>query len=602
MPNFTPNGIIYIGNVPFDNSYRHTMTFASREAQAAYFASVCTQALARTDYTYIRMNNSIRVPFNAERLYTYDYVMYKNANYGDKWFYAFIVAVNYVNENMTELVLELDVMQTWYFDYTLTQGFVEREHVNDDTPGNHLNAEPAMDLEYIYADYIPEYFTAKYAVFLVTAMPVYKDVTPLPILPDGSWGLPVSTLMATVGSKAVSGGFYQGQFSSCGYVFYDLNNVDSIKTMYRDMQAYNNAGAGDAIVDAFTVPWQAFAADDIIPLSWDTGEYDVRYTLKNNAKPMYYSILGTKPTNLNGYTPRNKKLLTYPYCYMEIGDYTGRTEDWRYEFFDDERPELEIKMFGNSDSIGYITPKNYNNVEIGTTLGTAKSYKPFSFEYGNKIPWAFSVYRNWASQNQVANQLAVMGSLGAIAMSIMPGINAAAGTLGKGIAMSNDLSKIIGGGNLANQEIGYTLGKAGHDFAKNSSLAGVGAGLAGIASVYANYERMKKIPNQAKGNISGNSKFQAGYTGWYYSTVCLREEFARIVDGFFDMYGYQVDSVKVPNRTGRLSWNYVKMQNSCHRGSVPASDMDKINSIYNAGITFWHTSDVGNYSLDNYIV
>lgn len=68
------------------------------------------------------------------------------------------------------------------------------------------------------------------------------------------------------------------------------------------------------------------------------------------------------------------------------------------------------------------------------------------------------------------------------------------------------------------------------------------------------------------------------------------------------MYGYQVDSVKVPNRTGRRNWNYVKMQNSCHRGTVPASDMDKINSIYNAGITFWHTSDVGNYSLDNSII
>ena len=34
-------------------------------------------------------------------------------------------------------------------------------------------------------------------------------------------------------------------------------------------------------------------------------------------------------------------------------------------------------------------------------------------------------------------------------------------------------------------------------------------------------------------------------------------------------------------------------------GNVPADDMALINEIYNSGITFWHTSDIGNYSLNN---
>ena len=167
MPNFTPNGKIYIGHVPFDNSYRHTMTVTNAAAQQTYFSSVCTAALGGTDYTYVRMNNAIRVPFNAEKLYTYNYVMYQNANYGTKWFYAFIVEVNYVNENMTELVLELDVMQTWYFDYTLKQCFVEREHVDDDTWGIHLNPEPSMELEYIYDDFTEKHVIGSYIVLLV---------------------------------------------------------------------------------------------------------------------------------------------------------------------------------------------------------------------------------------------------------------------------------------------------------------------------------------------------------------------------------------------------------------------------------------------------
>ena len=83
--------------------------------------------------------------------------------------------------------------------------------------------------------------------------------------------------------------------------------------------------------------------------------------------------------------------------------------------------------------------------------------------------------------------------------------------------------------------------------------------------------------------------------------MVLQNEFAKIIDDFFTMYGYQTDRVKVPNRTGRPYWNYVKMQNSCHRGNVPSEDMSKINDLYDSGITFWHTPDVGNYSLDNTI-
>lgn len=608
MPNFTPNGIIYIGNVPFDNSYRHTMTFANTTAQANYFASVCTQALAKSDYTYVRMNNSIRVAFNAERLYTYDYVMYKNANYGDKWFYAFIVAVNYVNENCTELVLELDVMQTWYFDYTLMQGFVEREHVDDDTIGAHINAEPAMDLEYIYESFNPEYFSAKYACFLVSQIPKYKDLTPLPILPDGTYGQPLSPIEGVDGSIPVAGGFYQGQFNACNYILYDLNDNDSIYTMFRDLQAFNSAGCADGIVDAFTLPQQAFSAVDILPLDWDSGEYNTRYTVKTNCQPMVHQVSFPKPSTpgtnmtIDGYTPKNNKLFTYPYCYIELGDFTGRTEDLRYEFFGGERAELEVKSFGNGDSIGFVTPINYNGVNEGGTIGTNKSFKPFTFNYANKIPWVFSVYQTWAAQNQVANQLAVIGSIASIGVSAIPGIGAAASELGKGLGLAGGIAQIQGGGNLAQSQINYSYKKAGEAFKDNASLAGIGAGLGGLATVYANYERMKRTPNQARGNTNGNSRFQAGYTGWYESKVCIRNEFAKIVDGFFSMYGYQVDSVKIPNRTGRRNWNYVKMQNSCHRGTVPASDMDKINSIYDAGITFWHTSDVGNYSLDNSII
>ena len=62
--------------------------------------------------------------------------MYQNANYGDKWFYAFIVNMRYISDYTTEIEILTDAFQTWQFDIIFKQSFVEREMLNvaDDVP------------------------------------------------------------------------------------------------------------------------------------------------------------------------------------------------------------------------------------------------------------------------------------------------------------------------------------------------------------------------------------------------------------------------------------------------------------------------------------
>lgn len=62
--------------------------------------------------------------------------MYQNANYGDKWFYAFIVNMTYISDYTTEIEILTDAFQTWQFDIIFKQSFVEREMINvaDDVP------------------------------------------------------------------------------------------------------------------------------------------------------------------------------------------------------------------------------------------------------------------------------------------------------------------------------------------------------------------------------------------------------------------------------------------------------------------------------------
>lgn len=68
--------------------------------------------------------------------------MYQNENYSTKWFYAFIDNMKYINDSMTEISISTDVWQTWQFDLTFLESFVEREmcNVSDDVPRLQLNS------------------------------------------------------------------------------------------------------------------------------------------------------------------------------------------------------------------------------------------------------------------------------------------------------------------------------------------------------------------------------------------------------------------------------------------------------------------------------
>ena len=136
-----PNTIIrLLKNCPLDNTYDHTIYFDDSEKQYAYFAGLTKYALSRQ--TYQRVNQSrMRVQYKADDLYDCNYLMFQNTSFGNKWFYAFIKSVEYVNNITSEIVYEIDVMQTWAFDYQLGQCFVDREHSATDVFGENTIPE-----------------------------------------------------------------------------------------------------------------------------------------------------------------------------------------------------------------------------------------------------------------------------------------------------------------------------------------------------------------------------------------------------------------------------------------------------------------------------
>lgn len=137
----TPNTILRLLKVPIEIDNKNQITFANEQAQRQYFLSL--PHIEIDEISYQRKDNIIYFPDHIDNIINYNYVMYKNENYTNKWFYAFITGMEYENDYNTKISITTDVFQTWQFNLTFKQSFIEREmlSVQDDVPGANLIPE-----------------------------------------------------------------------------------------------------------------------------------------------------------------------------------------------------------------------------------------------------------------------------------------------------------------------------------------------------------------------------------------------------------------------------------------------------------------------------
>lgn len=526
---------VYLLNVPLESNYDHTLYFTSKETQQSYFQSRAVESY--TDFTYQRKDNLIRIPEQFDRVLGANYVMYQNLAYSNKWFYAFIKDVRYINDGLTEVEIETDVIQTWMFEYEVKASFVEREHVDDDTVGLHTVPEQLETGEYTCNNAVK----CKHLLFKSIVLGVTVDLNDTDF--DG-----------------IAGAMYAGVYSGVRYYVVDELDLEVI------LPRLASAGKSDAIVCMFMGPTHYISV----------GTNSGYKTVASGATQVEHSwdagILGIeeepilKPDNLDAWFPRNKKLLTYPYCYLLVDNNSGSSAVYHYELFNrlyPSRQECNFKIVGTVTP-GFsmrLIPQDYNGASGDNNLEGLN---------GGKFPicnWNTDVYTNWLTQNgvNIATNI-VGGALQGVAGGLMM-----AGTGGVGA--------IFGGGSVV-------------------------GGLTQIASTVGEVYAHSLQPPQAEGNInSGDVTYASGHLTFTAYQMSIKLEYARIIDGYFDMYGYKVNQVKVPNKAHRGRWWFTKLINPNIDGAIPNKDMQLIKDCYSRGITFWRNAEeIQNYNLDNNIV
>ena len=548
MAAITPSTDLYLLKTPLEDDGRNTITFANKTAQYNYFISLpklndhgLSSVDNNPDFTYQRKDGIIRFPAHIDDLYGYNYVMYKNSNYGNKWFYAFIKKMEYVNDNTTFIEIKTDVFQTWQFDISYKASFIEREHANTDVPGDNTIPEGLeigepigngnnLSIPYSYqGDY--------YIAFQVSEL----TDTLIDHAPSG------------YGADQVYGGIFSGLWMIC------VPTYTSALTLIRH---YAHEGKSKSIISIYyAAPLAATetggAQNFPLPVS-NTQSVNALIIYPDSyedAKLIADERL-SKPTSLNGYTPVNKKLLTYPYSYFIGSNNAGSTYVYHYEDFTTSDCRFQVVGALCQGMSIKCMPFYYKN--LGNDM---KSLNDYSLTAG-KTPtcaWSSDYYLNWVAQNSGAMQIQAGSSI------VTGAISAAAS------------------GNL--------LGFAGN-------------ALGTVFGVMAETERASKVPDQAEGNTAaGDVNVSLGVDCFNFKGMSCRYGFAQRIDNFFSMFGYKTNRVKIPNITGRQNWNYVKTAGFNFTGDIPQEDADEIRTLFDNGYTLWHnTSTYLDYSQNNPIV
>lgn len=558
MPYPTPHitNISLLAEVPLDATYRHTLYFASAAAQHTYFAGKVVSGLVWTECVYHREQSAIRVNAPIEDVERVNYVMFQNTAYSSKWFYAFVTDCVYINANCTELKIELDVLQTWYFDVQLMPSYIERAHAETDAIGDNL-VEETIDI----GD--PVVLNS-----LSSNQNVFKrwDVIALTTFDWSTW-------------QPAAGGVYNGVYSALNRTRIGQFDISMLQnalqwTIISDPRSKlvdlitNHADLVDGLVAVFMAPTS---------LEIESGSM-VHLGI---TKPAIGDRL--KPLNAtDGYIPRNHKLYTSPFTKLFVTDGAGGGKFYAYEkFASGSQADFMITSDRAPAQSVLCIPAGYNGY---------KQYLAGSDEYNfeesvvmtglPQCAWISSSYQTYLAQN--ASQLG--------------------------------LSQAMAYGKTAIGGLGVALSVAGALPSAGATLAGAGAGasmftsgLSEIINLNADKQDRARRAPEMHGQMTGTALFSAAEKAFRFITYCPRPEYCEIIDNFFDLYGYAQHRVYVPNLNARPHWTYIKTVGALvlpasNTGGVNAGVLQQIEAIYNRGITYWrNAAEVGNYSLDNSI-
>ena len=616
-----PDTLIYlIKNIRLDPTYQNTIYFSDENAQQRYFQSKAYVTLDRHTYQRKTMGR-IRIGMPIGSVYGTSYMMFKNTSFENKWFYAFVTNYEYVNDDTTDIFYELDLIQTYLFDYVPLECMVERmSHPETDAVGANILPEGLDTGEYYY-----------------------NEIADPNLLWNGSWKIVVFTTLNNNGSgqSTIDGSIMGGLYSGLNYYAFDTdaNGVQAVNNYLSQVSA---CGAESSVVAIVMIPSILMAS---------IGPTDATYTFS----------IDMSGQSLGGYTPRNKKLLTSPFRGIYLTNGQGGCASYAAEYFANASlPTFTLHFSLGAVSDCLVQPNNYRGGarQYGLELTgfpqcayTTDGYKAWMARNSGFLTLAQTELE---TQNRYQNDALALQQSGAEISrdigtsgnrSAMIGANYAkmgaelsyqqATSLGQQLSLGNYINPNNWSGGGSDTFAGRTRETLQyHNWAAESAgLAGAQAqqaandaaqaerfndrGYANTTAQIANSKAagnamteiavqklaMQKhvaslTPPQFHGQSVGSASKQFGDFGYHAGVFRIREDCAQRLDDYFDLYGYAQNRIMPPYRQTRKHWTYLKTRGAHFQNlRVPAGEMEAIEHLYDGGMRWWTDGDIiGGYN------
>lgn len=539
----SPNTSVYLLKCPLELDNQHQLNFASRQAQQNYFMSL--PKIEFDKFSYQRQDGVLRVEEHIDNLLEYNYVMYQNENYTDRWFYAYITGMEYVNDNCTFVSIKTDVMQTWFPDLTFKRCFVEREHVNNDTFGLHTLEENIPSGEWFNngTDRIQFANAKQYFV-----MCLFSDAP--------------ARFKSNFTRPRIFNGIPNGCYAFLINLYYD--NAYHYDSLNNFLAYFASDSKSDAIQALYIVPHSLF--DGFVQQDYQYGDYSFSGMIPQpsiGTKVISTNNI-TRNTSLNGYVPKNNKCFTKQFNYLMVINNAGGSVNYNWEDFNGT-PQFKLLATHAQGCPSKLVPTNYKGNDEPSGNAYSLSSAPFPI-----CSWSSDYYLNWQAQN---GWKGFMKRAGGVA----------------GFEYESGKDNPI-------EKMGEFLGNVG--MYVGAEMNAIGSTISGAT------HKAEMTPDSVQGDpANGDMTFSLNKCEFTCYRMSVRAEVAKIVDDYFSAYGYKVATWKIPNFTGRRNWNFVKLNQVNVVADIPQTDLDEIKKILLAGITFWHNpATFLDYSQTNSIV
>lgn len=540
----------------------------------------------------IKINRSIAVVNNGNYIYFYNTI----ENFG---YFAWIDNAVYISDNCTEIYYTIDIWTTYIQLGIVNAGYnvgsdamIElvptltlREHVNDDTIGANLQPENIntgtaynnvkqieVNLNHTDDDPLTEYGTA---VFVTSKNGDGSNITP---------------------------NFYGGLYSGLDYT-----RVWSQETTPFNSFIESYSSHPDDIIDILYAPYWL-----IINANSNNGYFAQKQVdIPRPYKGMY------------GNQYKNNKIYTYPYTKLQVSNNAGVSNDFAFENF---RARNGLTQYATFAIYGIISPTVELMLMPAYYQGAISGYdQALTMKNFPTCAWASDYFENWKALNLAGinyttqasernaglaqarltnnynidtsrNALSAIGNLGGNLGQILSG-NVIGGLAGGATAIANTAltqQSLSSNYNFNQKEVSYNLSDSVFAAQNAVNIATLGA-------------------NPVHGNISAGA-IGASLSNMYsftFRTLCLNDEYMKVIDDYFTMFGYAINKIKRPAFRTRKNFNYIKVAgdafvvNKNNNGikNIPDFALEKLNEIMRNGVTIWHNhSNLGDYSVDNSIV